>query len=197
MKNELWHLYYSGTDVVDQNKGWREKNMGEGICPACGNYILNSSSCIDLVVDQKIPKSSDMFSSGYLSPVIVSARVYSKIAEVSGDSLNFGRIYLNGELEPLETHYIFSGKRPWVVLRGDKPSFLDGKPVINPQDTVCPECGTKFGHGRGKRYINYNESEIYDVSWTEFGGLLIRDHVMDLFSGVKLKNVRIERVEIR
>ena len=197
MKNELWHLYYSGTDIVDQNNKWRESSLGTIICRACGNYMPNGTACADLVVDQRIPKNTDMFSTGYLSPVIISNKIHSRISGVSDAYLNFGRVYVSGQYDPLDTHYVLIGKKPWITLRGDKPSFLDGKPVMETQDRICTECGARFGRGRGAKYINKADIEMPDISWTEFGGILIKNHIMDLFSGTKLKNIRVEKIEVR
>lgn len=197
MKNKLWHLYYSGTDIVDMNEAFRESLLGKKICSTCGNYTLGYDGCPSLVVEQKIPNNSDMFSTGYLSPSIISSRMHSKLVDVADEFLNFSEIYVNGSAAPLATHYAFTGRKPWVLLRGDSPSIIDGKPVVDPIDRVCTECGARFGHGRGKKHVNSGEFKISDISWTEFGGLLIVEDIMAMFDGVKLKNVRIEEVEIR
>lgn len=197
MKNEMWHLYYSGIDGVDANKEWLSKNNGTTICSTCGNYFPNENTCLDLVVDQRIPKKADMFTIGCLSPVIISEKIRSILGNYANNFLNFGKIYLNGERIPLATHFVFTGKSPWVLLRGDKPSIFDGEPLINPPDTVCEECGAKFGHGRGTHYILGSEFKLTEIAWTEFGGLLVSSDVMARFKGVPLKSTRVERVEIR
>lgn len=197
MKNKFWHLYYGGTDCVDLNDNWRKNHLEKDICPICGNYIFNENKCIDLVVDQKIPKKSDMFSTGYLLPAIISENLILKFGGKIENFLNFGKIYISGSKEALDTHYAFSGKRPWITLYGNDPSIMDGKVVKGPKNRHCQGCGISFGSGRGKRYINNNEVPIMDISVTDFGGLLVTEEIRESLINVKLKDVRLEEILVR
>ncbi|WP_423164175.1 hypothetical protein [Stenotrophomonas maltophilia] len=195
--HSLWHVYYSGADVVDQNEMWRQKATGSLICQSCGNYMPNDVSGADLIVDQRIPKGADMFFSGYASPVIVSTRIFSTISELSRACFNFGRVWFAGDGGPLESHHALVGKRPWVTLKGDEPSYFDGQPLLGAEDRVCVRCGARFGHGRGAKYIDCADAPSDCVSWTDFGGLLMTESAMALLADISLESVRIERVEIR
>ena len=197
MKNELWHIYYSGTDVVDANEEWRNKNIGQNICSLCNSFIYKKNAILDLVVEQKIPQKADMFSIGYNSPSIISEKFKSLISGYADDYLNFGEIFLKNHDKKIVSHFAFTGKNKWTLLFGENPSIIDGKPVVNPKIRICSECGTKFGYGRGKRYVDKKENDIKKISFTEFGGILIDPEIISISEIKSLRNVRLEKIEIR
>ncbi|AQR68447.1 hypothetical protein BZG29_08815 [Janthinobacterium sp. LM6] len=130
MKKYMWHLYYSGTDVVDANEAWASGHAGAGICTDCGNYMPGND----------------------------------------GD---------------------------FAVVFGDQPAVMDGEIVVDAKIAACPACGVAFGFGRGRRYADTSVNVIREISWTEFGGVLISDEIMQSLTGIKLNNVRVEKIEIR
>lgn len=197
MTNTMWHLYYSGVDVVDANEEWRQLHLNNEICSKCGNYSPRKSPSVELIVEQKIPKNSDMFTTGYLAPSIMSTRMREVLPEQVEDVIDFGSIFFSNHSKKIETHVAYVGKFPWVLLFGDQPDFIDGQPVTDPHIFTCEGCGIRHGYGRGKKYIDTKVSLVHDISWSDFGGILISDQIMQLFTGIKLKNVRIEKIEIR
>ncbi|MES2741749.1 MAG: hypothetical protein V4754_12460 [Pseudomonadota bacterium] len=197
MKNEFLHVYYSGTDVVDTNEEWRNKNMGRFFCKACNNVMPNLPAIPDLVVEKKIPKKADMFSIGYNSPSLISEKFKSLIFDCANEYLNFSQIFLKNYDIKISSHFAVAGKQQWTLLFGEVPSIIDGNPVANPQIRICPLCKTRFGYGRGKRYVDSKINEIKDVAFTEFGGILLKNDIIPISELEALKNVRLEKIEVR
>lgn len=197
MKRYMWHLYYGGTDVVDANDAWTSGHVGAGICTDCGNYMPGNEGDFAVVVDQRIPAKADMFSMGRLSPSIMSARLRKLLPESINEFLRFGDLYLGDPSRKMESHFAFVGRAPWVLLFGDQPAIMDGEIVVDAKIATCPACGVTFGFGRGKRHADTSVNVIREISWTEFGGILISDEIMQSLTGIKLNNVRVEKIEIR
>ncbi|MBE3026868.1 hypothetical protein [Janthinobacterium sp. GW458P] len=197
MKKCMWHLYYCATDVVDANDAWTSGHVGAGICTDCGSYMPGNEGDFAVVVDQRIPTKADMFSVGRLSPSILSARLRKLLPERINEFLRFGDIYLGDPARKMASHFAFVGQAPWVLLFGDQPAVMDGERVVAAKIAACPACGVTFGFGRGRRYADTSVNVIREISWTEFGGVLISDEIMQSLTGIKLNNVRVEKIEIR
>ncbi|MDN2712730.1 hypothetical protein O0880_25270 [Janthinobacterium sp. SUN118] len=197
MKKYMWHLYYSGTDVVDASEAWASGHVGAGICQDCGNYVPGNEGDFAVVVEQRIPAKADMFSMGRLSPSIMSARLRKLLPERINEFFRFGDVYLGDSSRKMESHCAFVGGAPWVLLFGDQPAMMDGAVVADAKIAACPACGVKFGFGRGSRHADTSVNVIHEISWTEFGGMLISDDIMQPLRDTQLKNVRVEKIEIR
>lgn len=92
IREQLYHLYYSGMDVYDLTPEWLSENK-EHFCYRCSRLKL-SHSAMDFVTDGKIRKNLDMPFVGHLSiPGVMSFRLFELLGENASEHLNIGSVY--------------------------------------------------------------------------------------------------------
>jgi predicted amidophosphoribosyltransferase len=192
---QLWHMYYSGMDVVELEKSWVEEVASKEFCPHCESPLRGEEYCPDVPLLQKIPRNMDMFFM-YYGLGIMSGR----LREILGDfthALNFGEIRFVGGKNHEVTHYSFTAKRT-ILLHGTKPIIWLGKQTsLEEWPSHCPECGKKYDRSRGQRFLYEDEvPETGGLFGTVFD-LLFCDDVYEILSQHKFRGVRMDKVLIK
>ncbi|MGK9176078.1 hypothetical protein KXR87_23195 [Yokenella regensburgei] len=197
MREQLYHLYYSGMDVYDLVPEWISENK-EHFCHRCTRLKLPHSA-MDFVTDGKIRKNLDMPFVGHLSiPGVMSCRLFELLGENASEHLNIGSVYngvaKNDTKQPFVT---FVSKHEYIVLRGEKAYIFDGVPVPeNEREAVCPECHFRARRERSPCFLLENEYPTHPICCTS-KGLLIYESIYNRIKGTKLIGVRVEKVKIK
>ncbi|MBB2403739.1 hypothetical protein HEL22_023780 [Escherichia sp. 14.0993] len=197
MREQLYHLYYSGMDVYDLTPEWISKNERQ-FCGCCGLLKLPHSG-MDFVTDGKIRKDLDMISIGhYLIPSVMSLRLFELLGENAVQYLNIGTIYNGVSRDDKKQPFVtFVSKYDYTVLRGEKPDIFDGIPVSEDErEIICPECHFRARRERSPYFLLENEYPEHPICCTD-AGLLIYESVYNRIKDIKLVGVRIEKVKIK
>lgn len=179
MREQLYHLYYSGVDTFDLDPEWEYKNRDQ-FCNYCHRLKLPHGS-IDFITNGKIKKNLDMAMIGHLLiPGSMSLRLFNLLSEDAEQHLTIGSIYHNIEREINKQPFItFISKYDYIVLRGEKPDIFDGQPIPDDERVIsCPECHFYSRRERASWFLFESEYPKYSICCTE-KGLLIYESVYE------------------
>lgn len=197
IREQLYHLYYSGMDVCDLIPEWISEN-NEHFCRRCTRLKLPHGS-MDFITDGRIRKNLDMAIVGHnLIPGTMSFRLFELLGENAVEYLNIGSVYTKVAKDDTKQPFVtFVGKFDYIVLRGEKPDIFDGIPVPeDKRDAVCPECHFRARRERSPCFLLESEYPKHPICCTD-AGLLIYESIYDKIKGTKLVGVRIEKVKIK
>lgn len=197
MREQLYHLYYSGMEVCDLTREWISENE-QHFCHRCGRLTLPHDS-MDFVTDGKIRKNLDMAIVGHnLIPGTMSLRLFELLGENAIEHLNIGAVYNRVAGNDISQPFVtFISKHRYIVLRGEKPDIFDGVPVPeNEREVVCPECHFRARRERHPYFLLENEYPEYPICCTGIG-LLIYESIYNNIKDIKLTGVRVEKIKIK
>ncbi|EPE4534909.1 hypothetical protein ACT7V1_001925 [Salmonella enterica subsp. enterica] len=197
MREQLYHLYYSGVDGYDFDSEWKFINK-EQFCCRCGRLKLPHNA-IDFITDGKIRKNLDMVIIGHkMIPGTMSLRLFELLGESAIEHLSIGVVYNsvagNSIIQPFVT---FISKHKYIVLSGENPDIFDGEPIPeNEREVVCPECQFRARRERSPCFLLESEYPKYPICCTS-KGLIIYESVYSRIKDTKLVGVRVEKIKIK
>ncbi|CAI2767337.1 hypothetical protein [Flavobacterium collinsii] len=197
MREQLYHLYYSGTDVYDLAPEWTSENK-EHFCHDCTRLKLPHSA-MDIITNGRIRKNLDMTIIGHnLIPGAMSYRLLELLGTCARKHLNIGTVYNNVAGNSTKQPFVtFISKHKYIVLRGENPDVFDGIPIPeNEREIVCPQCHFQARRERFPFFLLESEYPDYPICCTNVG-LLIYESVYSKIKNNKLIGVRVEKVKIK